>query len=119
MTCNHEDTSDLGSLGLSAASSLLPLLTGGGEDRFRDALELLLNASMLLERQQHLRAEPHARSEERDGHANGFKERSLQTRLGQLNLRVPREQARLRRCGEAVSPSILRALSGAFGQSER
>jgi transposase-like protein len=86
MTRTIENTSDFE---LAAASSLLPLLTSGAADRFRDALELLVNASMLLERQQHRRAEPHARSEERDGHANGFKNRSLQTRLGQLNLRVP------------------------------
>ena len=93
MTCTNEDTSSADTF-----SSLLPLLSSGSDSRFRDALQLLLNASMLLERQQHLRAEPHERSEERNGHANGFKERSLQTRLGELSLRVPpgsREQSLL------------------------
>ena len=88
MTCTTEDTSSA-SASAEAFSSLLPLLTSGSDSRFRDALQLLLNASMLLERQQHLRAQPHERSEERNGYANGFKERSLQTRLGELSLRVP------------------------------
>jgi transposase-like protein len=80
MTCENED---------SAIAALLPLLTSGTEDRLRDALQLLVNAAMLLERQQHLRAAPHERSEARDGHANGFKDKAFQTRLGQLDLRVP------------------------------
>jgi putative transposase len=80
MTCDNED---------SALSALLPLLTGGSDSRFRDALQLLMNASMLLERQQHLQALPHQRTEERTGYANGFKDRELQTRLGALELRVP------------------------------
>jgi transposase-like protein len=80
MTCEDED---------SAATALLPLLTSGNEDRLRDALELLLNAAMLLERQRHLRAEPHERTESRNGHANGFKDKTFSTRLGQLGLRVP------------------------------
>lgn len=84
MTCEREDTADSGAL-----SALLPLLTSGNEDRFCDALELLLNAAMLLERQRHLRAAPHERTEARDGHANGFKDKTFSTRVGQLGLRVP------------------------------
>lgn len=70
-------------------ASLLPILGSGEESRFRDALELLLNASMLLVRQAHLRAQPHQRTEERNGWANGFKDREFQTRLGTVELRVP------------------------------
>ena len=80
MTCEDED---------NAAAALLPLLASGNDDRFREALEVLLNAAMLLERQRHLRAEPHERTESRNGHANGFKDKTLGTRLGQLGLRVP------------------------------
>ena len=80
MTCENED---------NAIAALLPLLTGGDESRFRDALQLLMNASMLMARQRHLRAAPHERTEARDGHANGFKDKSFATRLGELALRVP------------------------------
>jgi putative transposase len=44
---------------------------------------------MFLERQQFLNAEPYERTPQRQDYANGFKPRSLQTRLGQLNLQVP------------------------------
>jgi transposase-like protein len=80
MTCDLED---------SAVADLLPLLMNGNDDRFRDALGLLLNAAMLLERQRHLRAEPFERTDARNGHANGFKEKRYKTRLGELNLAVP------------------------------
>jgi transposase-like protein len=83
MTCDNESTTD------NLLASLLPMMGNGDGNRFRDALELLLNASMLVERQQHLRAAPHQRTEERDGYANGFKDRNFQTRLGSLDLRVP------------------------------
>lgn len=84
MTCESENTADGGVL-----SALWPLLASDNEDRLRDALELLLNAAMILERQRHLRAEPHERTESRNGHANGFKDKTFSTRLGRLGLRVP------------------------------
>ena len=80
MTCDFED---------SALADLLPLLTNGDDVRFRDALRLLLNAAMIIERQQHLRAAPYERSEERNGQANGFKDKQFQTRLGALPLHIP------------------------------
>ena len=80
MTCKDQD---------NALAALLPLLENGQQDRFREALELLVNAAMLLERQQHLRAAPFERTEARNGHANGFKDKHFQTRLGALELRVP------------------------------
>ena len=83
MTCDKENTTD------TMLTRLLPILGNGDENRFRDVLQLLLNASMLAERQQHLRAQPHERTDERNGYANGFKDREFQTRLGALELRVP------------------------------
>lgn len=43
---------------------------------------------MLIERHQHLGAAPYERVPVRNGHANGFKKRSLDTRLGTLKLHV-------------------------------
>lgn len=90
MTCDSEHTIDRTDQGDQGAwAALLPLLTSGHEDRLRQALELLVNAAMLLERQRHLGAAPYERTPERNGHANGFKDKRYQTRLGEMDLRVP------------------------------
>lgn len=68
---------------------VMELLNQQGSDSFRDALTILFNAAMLLERQRFLNAEPHERTEERRDYANGFKPRKLRTRVGELELRVP------------------------------
>lgn len=68
---------------------LLESLADNGLDALPDAFRLLLNAAMLLERQKHLSARPYERTEERQGHANGFKDKTLATRLGQITVAVP------------------------------
>jgi len=88
MTCDIENTIENDALVLA----LLPLLTsghGGGSDRLRSTVELLLNLAALLEREQHLQAAPYERTQGRNGHANGFKDKTLRTRLGDLSLQVP------------------------------
>lgn len=52
-------------------------------------LEKLLNELMVLEREQVLRAGPYERSEDRQGYANGFKKKGMQTRMGKIQLQVP------------------------------
>ena len=44
---------------------------------------------MKLERRLAVKAEPYERNPERRGHANGFKPKTVHTRLGDLNLQVP------------------------------
>ena len=51
--------------------------------------EMLMNAAMLIERNAHLRAAPYERSDQRNGYANGLKDRTFQSAAGTLNLRVP------------------------------
>ena len=68
---------------------LLESLAESGLDALPDAFRLLLNAAMLLERQKHLQARPHERTEQRQGHANGFKDKTLATRMGQITVAVP------------------------------
>lgn len=58
-------------------------------DAVRQVLKILYNGVMLMEREQHLGAAPHERSEKRRGYANGFKDKSLNTRMGPLDLKVP------------------------------
>ena len=52
-------------------------------------LELLANEAMKQEVSGHLGAEMHERTQERIGHRNGYKSRTLKTRSGELELEVP------------------------------
>lgn len=58
-------------------------------DTLANALRLLLNHAMVAERSKALGAAPYERSTTRKGHANGFKPKTLQTRLGELQVDVP------------------------------
>ena len=68
---------------------MLEQIADGGFDALPEAIRLLINAAMLLERQQFIGAKPYERSAERQAQANGFKDKTLQTRLGALTLAVP------------------------------
>ncbi len=60
-----------------------------GVDGFGPVLQLLLNESMKIERSEHLHAQPYERTEGRQGLANGFKDKTLLTRSGPLELSIP------------------------------
>ena len=82
-------TSSFGaSLPPEAVAALLPLLTRS-QNPLAELLSVVLNAAMKLERQEHLGVQPHERNPERNGQANGFKDRTLSTRLGQIGVSVP------------------------------
>jgi transposase-like protein len=65
------------------------LLQHNGFDALAEAVTVLLNSAMLAERSEHLNAAPWERSVERNGYANGYKDKQLKTRLGSLSLKVP------------------------------
>jgi transposase-like protein len=64
-------------------------LAENGFDGMAQAMELLFNECMKVERQQALGVGPYQRGEARRGQANGFKPKQLKTRVGPLNLQVP------------------------------
>lgn len=68
---------------------MLELLSEQGFDGMARAMRLLINEAMKLERIATLGARPHERTPQRRGQANGFKPKTMQTRLGPLELRVP------------------------------
>lgn len=70
-------------------SQLVQVLADEGFDGMASAMQLLLNEVMKIERSQALGAEPYERSSDRQGYANGFKPKSVKTRVGELNLNVP------------------------------
>jgi transposase-like protein len=59
-------------------------------DTLREGVRVLTQALMEIEVAQHLGAERYQRSPERQGERNGYRERQWDTRVGTLDLRVPR-----------------------------
>ena len=70
-------------------AELFQLLSEHGFDGMAEAIEILMNEAMKLERSEVLGARPHERTESRRGYANGFKPKRVNSRLGRLNLQVP------------------------------
>lgn len=73
----------------SEIGDVLELLGTQGFEGMREAMRVLLNEAMCLEREHYLGASPYERSGERTGYANGFKAKTMNTRAGELELRVP------------------------------
>jgi putative transposase len=59
-------------------------------DWLRDGVRVLAQALMEMELEQHLGAERHERTAERTGYRNGTRERTWDTRVGSIELQVPR-----------------------------
>jgi putative transposase len=71
-------------------NTILQLLTDqGATGGLVEGIRLLVNEAMRQERSHALQAQPYQRTQTRQGHANGFKPKTLNTRLGPLQLRVP------------------------------
>jgi putative transposase len=68
---------------------LFEALNNNSPGGIRSLLEGILNALMKLERENFIHAKPYERNLERQGYANGFKEKTLNTRVGSLELQVP------------------------------
>lgn len=73
----------------STTGDLVELLTEHGFEGMAQAMQLLLNECMKIERQAFLGVGPYQRSEARNGRANGFKPKRVKTRVGELQLAVP------------------------------
>lgn len=82
MTSNRSRNDNLMATVFEALSACDP-------DSMKNLLETVLNAAMQLERENTLSAEPYERSEHRLGYANGFKPKTLNSRVGKLKLQVP------------------------------
>ena len=65
------------------------LLADNGFDGMAQAMQLLINEAMKIERAVYLGAGPYERSEERRSYANGFKPKTINSRIGKLELQVP------------------------------
>lgn len=70
-------------------NDLMELMSDHGFGGMAQAMQLLFNEAMKLERSVVLGARPFERTPSRRGQANGFKPKTIETRLGPLELRVP------------------------------
>lgn len=60
-----------------------------GLDASPELLRILLNYAMQVERSKYLQAEEYERTDERKGHANGYKPKTVRTRIGEITFAVP------------------------------
>jgi transposase-like protein len=69
--------------------AVVQLLADHGFDGMAQAIETLMNEAMKLQRSEALGALPYQRTADRRGHANGFKPKTVASRLGKLELQIP------------------------------
>jgi transposase-like protein len=69
--------------------AVMELLIENGFEGFADVLRILLNEAMKIERDQALGAQLYQRTETRRGYANGYKPKTVDTRIGKLSVDVP------------------------------
>ncbi len=70
-------------------NDLLEQIAGQGLDYLPELIRILVNTAMQAERQKYLGAEPYERSSQRQAHANGYKPKTVQTRVGEITFAVP------------------------------
>lgn len=68
---------------------ILETLTANGLEGLPDLIRVLVNEAMKLEREEHLQAGAYERTPERQGYANGYKSKTVQTRVGKIEFAVP------------------------------
>jgi len=70
-------------------AELLEQITQQGFNALPDLIQTVINLAMQIERQKYLGVGPYERSEERHGHANGYKPKTVATRVGKITFDVP------------------------------
>ena len=73
----------------TAVEEVMAMIMEQGLEGMPRAVEILMNEAMKRERSAFLGAEPYQREAGRVGHANGFKPKHVDSRMGALELRIP------------------------------
>ena len=68
---------------------LLEQIALQGFEFIPELIRIVVNEAMEIQRQQYLGAAPYQRTAERQGYANGFKPKTVKTRLGEITIDVP------------------------------
>ena len=74
----------------TALDDMLEIVSTHGTTVIAEAFTTILNLAMSAERETALGAASYERSAERKGYANGFKPKTLATRVGELKLQIPK-----------------------------
>jgi len=67
----------------------LERLAAEGLEGLPEMIRVMINEGMRIEREKHLNAKPYERHEDRRGHANGYKPKTVKTRVGEITFEVP------------------------------
>ena len=73
----------------SLSPALVEEIAHLGLDGFPEILRAMLNSAMQAERSNYLQAGKYERTEDRQGHANGYKPKTVRTRLGEITFAIP------------------------------
>jgi len=73
----------------NAFDDAMEMLIENGFDSMADVLKILLNEAMKIEREDCLSARAYQRTPDRKGYANGFKPKTVDTRMGRIAVAVP------------------------------
>jgi putative transposase len=73
----------------NVVDTVVQLLCESGLSQMAEAVRIMLNEAMRIERSRAIEAEPYQRTERRKGYANGYKPKTLDTRLGAITFQVP------------------------------
>jgi transposase-like protein len=78
----HHDNSD-------SHNTILQLLNDHGTEGFAECLRILVNEAMRHERSTAIQADPYERCDQRLAYANGYKDKTVATRMGPVRFSVP------------------------------
>lgn len=70
-------------------TELLEQIAADGLEALPDLIRIVINTAMQAERQQYLKVRPYERSEERQDYANGYKDKTVTTRVGDITFAIP------------------------------
>ncbi len=70
-------------------AELLEQIREQGLEILPELIRTILNAAMQAERKQHMQAEPYQRTPQRAAQANGYKPKTMTTRVGKITFSVP------------------------------
>jgi transposase-like protein len=73
----------------SLSPALVEEITRGGLEALPEMLRVLLNSLMQAERANYLQAAEYERTPEQTGHANGYKPKTVRTRVGEVTFAIP------------------------------
>ena len=68
-------------------SEILEQIAEQGFDFLPELIRIVINAAMQAERQQYLQVAPYQHSPDRRGHANGYKPKTIKSRMGEIRPR--------------------------------